>query len=83
MDLLTFISAISWPAVFFIVVLMFRKLIVQRLKSFEGFGLKVDMVEEQKQLIENPSKVVTDHRALSRQIVSSHFNTEGDIGYPL
>jgi hypothetical protein len=48
MDLLTFISAISWPVVFFIVVLMFRKLIVQRLKSFEGFGLKVDMVEEQK-----------------------------------
>ncbi|HBQ7963160.1 TPA: hypothetical protein ND652_004667 [Klebsiella aerogenes] len=83
MDLLTFISAISWPVVFFIVVLMFRKLIVQRLKSFEGFGLKVDMVEEQKQLIENPSKVVTDHRALSRQVVSSHFNAEGDIGYAL
>lgn len=83
MDLLTFISAISWPVVFLIVVLMFRKLIVQRLKSFEGFGLKVDMVEEQKQLIENPSKVVTDHRALSRQVVSSHFNAEGDIGYAL
>ncbi|HBQ7916075.1 TPA: hypothetical protein L8S41_004590, partial [Klebsiella aerogenes] len=35
------------------------------------------------QLIENPSKVVTDHRALSRQVVSSHFNAEGDIGYAL
>lgn len=83
MDILTFVSAISWPVVFLVVVLMFKKLIIQRFKSFEGFGLKVDMVDEQKDIIENPDKILTAHRIHSRQIASSKFNEAGDTGYAL